>query len=128
MAKLECPICGTFLDAQPGETATCPKCGFSAPYDNVPAASEESASAIPDADTAREEAPRRAPGPWAYLFGVLGLLTFWLAAYLIPFLFGLAAVGLGILAQVRDPEERRSVPAIVLGAVAVIAAFVTLVV
>lgn len=122
---MECPICGTYLEAERGETATCPKCGFAAPYDEMPGEVDAPAT-IPDVDTAREEAPARAPGPWAYLFGVLALLTFWLAAYLVPFLFGLAAVGLGILARVRDPEERRSMPAIVLGALAIVAGVVML--
>ncbi len=122
---LECPICGTTLQAEPGETATCPKCGFSAPYDQVPG-QPGATPEIPDPDTAREQAPSQAPGPWAYLFGVIGLLTFWLAAYLVPFVFGVGAVGLGILARVRDPSERRSIPAIVLGALAVVAGAVTL--
>lgn len=127
MARLECPICGTKLDAEPGQTATCPKCGFSAPYDNAHEASG-AGPAIPDVETARQEAPSQSPGPWAYLFGVIGLLTFWLAAYLVPFVFGVAAVTLGITARVRDPDERRSIPAIVLGALAVIAGGIMLVV
>lgn len=149
MTRVECPQCGAETEAEPGSTVDCRACGFSAPFDtagsppaDVPPAPpspdaadrppahvedpKEKTPGVPDVETARQESPANQPAPWAYLFGVIGVLTFWLAGYLLPFLFGVAAIVLGIVGRVRDPKERRSVPAIVLGALAVAAGGITL--
>ena len=134
MTVIGCPKCGRRFDAVPGQDVVCPQCGFTAPLKMRPPTTAVSASPPPasrdvSADAPEGRDPRDAgfvPAPFAYVAGVVGLVTFWLAALVVPFLLGIGAVALGILGRKQDPSDRRSVPAIALGAAAIVAAAVFL--
>jgi hypothetical protein len=57
---------------------------------------------------------------------VLGLITFWAADLLIPFLLGAGAIVLGVMGRTKSPDDKRSWPAIGLGSLAIVAAGVFL--
>ena len=134
MPRISCPKCGTTVDAEPGRDVTCPSCAFTAPYGpaagtpaaSAPAATPEPLPSFAERIQSDEGTPSNSPAPWGYLLGVLGLITFWAADLLIPFLLGAGAIVLGVMGRTKSPDDKRSWPAIGLGSLAIVAAGVFL--
>jgi hypothetical protein len=140
MAVVECPNCTFRMNAEPGSVLKCTECGFTAEFSAEPAAASspstpvESSALAPQPQSWKptaEQMSKGEPGQWAplgYLTGVVAFLTFWLAAFVLPFLLGIGAIVMGVMARKREPSDNRALPAIVLGAVAIVAGGVFLLV
>lgn len=144
MAQFKCPQCSTLVSGSPGQAIACPNCGFRAAVPGAPSPLGRDPEPAAPAPVARppeptpsvpagEAVPVAAPPPaeperiqaieiWGYVIGLLAIGTFFLAAYFIPFLLGLASIGLGGFSYLRDREDRRSLLVLGFGVVAVLLA------
>lgn len=143
MPQFKCPQCATVISAQPGAEAHCLNCGFRA---MVPEGGGPLVAAPPAAGSPTPAPPATPLGPggpappqgevmplakstaaWGFLLSMVGLGTFFLAAYGLPFLLGLGGVALGLVAFFKNKQDRRGLIASVIGGVAILAALLFLV-
>lgn len=144
MAQFKCPQCSTLVSGSPGQAVVCPNCGFRAPVPGAPSVPEApteppvlappvTAPEPPPAGPTSASVPVAAPPPasperiqaieiWGYVVGLLAIGTFFLANYFIPFLLGLASIGLGGFSYLRNRDDRRSLLVLGFGVVAVLLA------
>lgn len=126
---MKCPQCSALVEANPGQKATCAECGYEALVPAAPVAAAPSSVPPPVADeTPREPVPpKQLLAPFGYISGVIGLGTFYLAAFIVPLLFAGAALGLGLYVHVAQGKSVQATAAIVLGVAGLVLGLLTLV-
>lgn len=115
MIQVKCPQCSTVLTATPGEEAHCTNCGFRAlvPATGagaiLPAVGPSSSLPPPPSEESMgpAEPANKVLSVWAYLAAMASVGTFFLAGIGIPFLFGLAGVGLAAASFLQHKEDKR---------------------
>lgn len=105
------------VEAQPGERVRCGDCGFTA---EAPLGATETPSMPVPVDR------RSLITPFAFLCALVGLGTYYLAAFGVPFLASVAAVALGGVGRRHEPKNGMALASQAIGACSFLVAAVYL--